>query len=195
MDGLPPAATLRAEPPSQVGGGSSVVTGMALVLSIVPLCSYVRVQRLQRVAFASSVASTARTACLAAAITAEGRSRPAVLLPCLAVGAEPEDLLAALHPGVLRKVPLGCIAFMVPLCQKSSALRVLALCKGWVLLLGLCMFSAHGAASFYFADPLTRCLTPFVATGTIVPSNRLIALCHHTVGRAIVCFIVPLIGN
>ena len=188
---------LRADPPSQVGGAESVVTGLALILGIVPLCSYLRVQLLQGVAFASSVPSTARTACLAAAISLAGRSRPAVLLPCWAVCAEPEDLLAASHPGVLRKVSLSCIAFMVPFYQKSSASRVLALCKGWVLdfLLGPCMFSAHGAALFFFADPLTRCLTPFVATGITVPTNTSTALCRHTVGCAIICFIVPFICN
>ena len=119
---------------------------MALILGIVPLCSYVKVQRLQGVAFASSLPSTVRTACLAAAILLLGRSRPAVLLPCWAVCTEPEDLFAAFHPGVLRKLSLSCIAIMVPLCQKSSALRVLALCKSWVLNLLLGMLSAHGAA-------------------------------------------------
>ena len=68
MDGLLPAAMLRADPPSQVAGAKSVVTGLALILDIVPFCSYVRVQLLQGVAFAGSVPSTTRTACLAAAI-------------------------------------------------------------------------------------------------------------------------------
>lgn len=52
-------------------------------------------------------------------------SRPAVLLPCWALGAEPEDLL---HPYLVSEMPLNCIAHVVPLCQEG----LLALCKGGV---------------------------------------------------------------
>ena len=58
MNGLLPAATLRAEPPSQVGGATGVIARLAFILGTVPLCSYARVPRMQGVAFASSLAST-----------------------------------------------------------------------------------------------------------------------------------------
>ena len=79
---------------------SCVIAGLALVLGMVPLCSYARVQCLQGVAFASSLPSTKWTACFAAASAPARLSRPAVLLPCRALGAEPEDLLAAVRPRV-----------------------------------------------------------------------------------------------
>ena len=89
--------------------------------------------------------------------------------------------------------PLG-IAFMVPLCQGSFALRVLPLSKCWVLDLPLAAVpvSALGAAWFFSAHPLVGCLTPFVATGITEPTNPLVALCHHTVRGTIISFKVPL---
>ena len=60
--GLLPAATLRAGPPSPVAGVSSVVAGLPLVPVMVPLCSYVRVERLQGVASACSLPNTEGTA-------------------------------------------------------------------------------------------------------------------------------------
>ena len=89
---------------------------LAFILGMVPLCSYVRVERLQGITLANSLPSTTRTPCLAASSSVTGRSRPAVLLPCWALGAEPEDLLAALQPGVVGKIALSCIALMIPLC-------------------------------------------------------------------------------
>ena len=135
IDGLLPAATLRAGPPSQVGGAYSVIAGLACVLGIVPLCSYVRVQRLQGVASACSLSSTEWTACLVAGCTIVRLSRPAVLLSCWALGAEPEDGLAALQRRVGRELPQERVLFVVPLCQASSCLWVLGLCKGWIFLL------------------------------------------------------------
>ena len=58
MDGLLPAATLRAAPPSHIVGASSVVAELAFILAMVPFCSYARVKRLQGVAFARSLPST-----------------------------------------------------------------------------------------------------------------------------------------
>ena len=65
-----------------------------MVPAIVPVCSCVRVERLQGVAPASSSPSTVWTACLPATGSIVRLCRPAVLLPCWALGAEPEDLLA-----------------------------------------------------------------------------------------------------
>ena len=161
MDGLLPAAVLRAEPPGQMRRAR-----LALVLCIVPLCSYAWVQRLQGVASASSMSSTEWTACLAAAHLRIRHCRPAVGLPCWAIGAKPEDLLVAFQPGVVREVRQRCI---VPLCQKIFASRVLAVCKGWLLdlLPGFCLPTTFPASSSVFADALTvRC--------------------------TIICFIVPL---
>ena len=83
---------------------------------MVPLCSYARVQCLQGVAFASSLPSTAWKARLWAASSAAKHSRPAVLLPCWALGAEPEYLFVAFQTGAEGKFPTRCIAFMIPLC-------------------------------------------------------------------------------
>ena len=163
---------------------------------MVPLCSYVRTQGLQGVTLASGMPSTDWTACLNAVISLVRWCRPAVLLPCWALVAEPEDMLVALQPGVVGKVALRCIAFMVPLCQEGFHLRVPGLCKGWLpSLVGPCMKSAFWAARFDFADALTRCCSPLVATGITEPTNKLIALCHRAVRCTIICCVVPLSCN
>ena len=82
-------------PPCQMIGVGSVVAGLATVLSMVPLCSYARVECLQGVAFASSHPNTERTARLVAPSPAERLCKLAVLLPRWTLGAEPKDLLAA----------------------------------------------------------------------------------------------------
>ena len=85
---------------------------------------------------------------------------------------------------------------MIPFCQESSLLRLPAFCKGWVLgLFALCLITALRAASFLFADPMTRWCIPLVATDITPPTNSLIALCHHTVRCTIICLIVPLSCN
>ena len=120
---------------------------------------------------------------------------PAVLLPCWAVGAEPEDLLATFQADFVRKVPMLCVASMVPLSQEGSHFMILALCKSGLLdhlPAGFVCIGALRAASFLFADPTTGCLTPLVATSITEPTNRLMALCHHTVRCTIIYFIVPL---
>ena len=95
-------------------GAGSVVAGLVLILTVVPFCSYVRVERLQRVASASSLSSTEGTACLDTASPIKWLSRPAVLLTCWALGAEPEDLLVAFQPYFVRIVSLSGIAFVIP---------------------------------------------------------------------------------
>ena len=82
--------------------------------------------------------------------------RPAVLLPHWALAAEPEDLLVAVQAGVVREVPVGCVALMVPFCQARLASRVLTLCKGWVpnMIFAPFIFVTLWTASFVFADPL-----------------------------------------
>ena len=114
IDGLLPAVTLRAGPPSDVAGASRVVAWLALVFAVVPLCSYVRIERLQRVATAHIPPRTEGTACLHAASAAERLSRPAVLLPCWALGAESENLLGASQCSLVRKVFQSYIAPVVP---------------------------------------------------------------------------------
>ena len=195
IDSLLPAASLRAEPPSQVGRASCVLAGLALVLGMVPLCSYPGAQRLQGVALASSMPSTEWTACLAAGSPLVRWCRPAVLLACWTIVAEPEDLLLALQAYFVRKVPTLCVARVIPLCQEGSHFRILALCKGWVLGLfaAFCIgFCTLWAASFFFADPLTRWCTPLVAANITEPTNRLTALGHHGVRSTVVGFTVPL---
>ena len=124
---------LRAVPPSQVGGASSVVAGLTLVLGMVPLCSYVRVQRLKGIALASSLPSTVRTTWSGRLSAITRLCRPTVLLTYRALDAEPEDLLVAFQSGVVGIIPPEGIVLMVPFSQESFASRVLALCKGWVL--------------------------------------------------------------
>ena len=194
MDGLLPAATLRAEPPGQMRAGS-VVTRLALAPGIVPLCSYVRVQRLQRSCICERPVQHRMNSLSAAAHSHIRLCRPAVGLPCWAIGAEPEDLLTALQPYFVRKVPMLCIARAIPLCQDGSHFRILALCKGWVLVLSAAFsicFCTLWAASLILADPVTRCCTPLMATDTTEPTNFLNAMCHHAVRCTSVCFIVPL---
>ena len=115
VNALPPAATLWADPPSKVGRASSVLTGLTSVLDMIPFCSGARAERLQGVAFASSMPSTEWTACLGATSAACRRSSPAVLFPCWALGAEPEDLLAAPQCHFVRRVPLSGISLFNPL--------------------------------------------------------------------------------
>ena len=110
-----------------------MITGLTLVFGVIPLCSYVRVQCLQGVALASIPPSTDWTACLVTASLLIWCYTPAMLLPCWALGSEPEDLLGASLSSVVGKVALRCIALMVPLCQDSFASRVLTVCKCWVL--------------------------------------------------------------
>ena len=93
-----------------------MIARLALVLALIPFCSYGRVQRLKGVAFASSLPGTEGTACLVFAGSIIGHCRPAMLLPLWALVAEPEDLLVAVQAGVVREVPVGSVAFMVPFC-------------------------------------------------------------------------------
>ena len=196
MNGLLPAETLRATPPRQMRRAGSVVIGLIFILAVVPLCSNVRVHRLQRVAFANSLPSTERAACLVAASSLVGNCRPAVLLPCWTAVAEPENLLITLLGSVLGKVSPRCIAFMVPFCQKSFASRVLAVCKGWVInpLLAACRVSTVGTAP-RFADSSIRCLRPSVATHLTQPTKILMGVCHNTVRGVTISFTVPLSCN
>ena len=80
MDGLLPAATLRAELPCQVARASSIVAGLALVLGMVPLCSYVRVRCLQGVAPASIPPNTKWATCLICKRPAQHRKDSRVCL-------------------------------------------------------------------------------------------------------------------
>ena len=162
--------------------------------ALIRLCSYGRVQRLQGIALASSLPSTEWTACFVFARSMSRPCRPAVLLPLWTLAANPEDLLVAVQAGVVREAFVGCVAFMVPLCQARFALRVLTLCKGWVPdpLLGLSIIGTLWAASLLLADALTWCCTPLVATHLTDPSNSLIALRRHAVRSTSICFIVPL---
>ena len=133
MNALPPAATPRAEPPCQAVGACSVVARLAFILTLIPLCGYARAQRLKGVAFASGLPNTERTAWSAWLHAVTWPCRPAVLLSSWTIGAEPEDLLVALQPYSVRKVPKLCITWVIPLCQEGSHFRLLALCKGWLL--------------------------------------------------------------
>ena len=189
MDGLLPAATLRAGPPGHVMRASSVVAGLAFTLPMVPVYGYARVERLQGVAFTSSLPSTARTAWFAATGSTKRRGRPAMLLLCWALAAKPEDLPTAFQPDFVREEPLICIAAVVPLCQQDRVL-----CNGWVLdpLVGLCILKTLRAASFDFADSIVNCGTPPVATDITAPPCRLMALGHHIVRSAIISLVVPL---
>ena len=85
---------------------------------------------------------------------------------------------------------------MIPLCQECSPLWVLALCQGWVLSpFALGLVTALWAATLHFADPRIGCCTPLMATDITQPTNRLTALCHHTVRCTIICLTVPLSCN
>ena len=84
-----------------------------------------------------------------------------MLLPCWALGTEPEDLLAigASLSSVVGKVALRCIALIVPLCQDSFASRVLRIFRvllgclvRFLVLAGL--VCAHSGQPFSFL--LTR---------------------------------------
>ena len=161
---------------------------------MVPLCSYVRTQGLQGVTLASGMPSTDWTTWSARLAAITRPCRPAVLLSKWAPETEPENLLAALQSNIVGKVPLRCVAFMVPLCQEGYHLRVPALCKGW-LLDDVLAFGTSWAASSVFADALTKCCSPLVATGITEPSDRLIALCHRAVRCTIICCVVPLSCN
>ena len=156
---------------------------------MVPLCSYAREERLQGVALTSNLPSTTWTTCPDGPSSAKWLCRPAVLLSCLALAAKPEDLLMAFQPDFVGKVPVNCIATVVPLCQQDRVL-----CNSWVLdlLVGLCILGALWAARFLFAASGINCGTPSIATGITVPPCRLIALCHHTVKSAIICLAFPL---
>ena len=89
---------------------SSVVAGLAFVPGVVPLCSYVRVELLQGVAFAGSLSSTKGTAWLETASATERHCRPAVFMPCWAFVAEPEDLFVAFQ-GYFGRKKYPCTAF------------------------------------------------------------------------------------
>ena len=82
----------------------SVLAGLPLVLAVMPVSSYDRMKGLQGVAIASSMPSTDWTAWNATPGAITGLCRPAVLLSCWALVAEPEDLLAALQCSVVGKV-------------------------------------------------------------------------------------------
>ena len=189
MDGLLPAATLRAGPPSHAARASSVIAGLTWVLVMIPLCSYARIERLQGVAFARSMASTEGAAYFAARGSTVRWGRPAVLLSCWTLLAKPVDLLGAFPPDFVRKVPKVCIALVIPLSQQNRVL-----CNAWVLSLfcSPCFLSAVRAAGFFFADPGIGCLVPFMATRITAPTSNHSTLRHHAVRSAIVILIVPL---
>ena len=169
-----------------------MVAGLAAVLGVVPLCSYVRVQRLQGVALTSSLPSKKETARLAAACPAEGLCRPAVLLPCWALGAEPEDLDVAFQLDLVRAIPSKCISLVVPFCQE----RMLASCKCWVHdpRLGFANISTVWTAS-PLGDSVRKSCFPMVTTVVTEPPATLIAFCYHVVRCGDVCCIVPLSCN
>ena len=186
---------LRAGPPSHIMGASSVIARLVLVLVLIPLCSYGRVQCLQGIASASCHPNTEGTACLGFARSKIRHCRPAVLLPRWALAAKPEDLLVAVQAGVVREVLVGCVAFMVPFCQACFASRVLTLCKGWVLDLTLAPFifvTLWAASSGFFTDPFTGLCTPLIATHLTDPSNGSAALRRYAVRCGVICLIVPL---
>ena len=83
---------------------------------------------------------------------------------------------------------------MVPLCQDSFAVRVLAVCKSRVRgpFLGPPIFATLWAGSFDFADPGTDGCTPLATTDTTKPTKNQTALRQYLVRSAIICFIVPL---
>lgn len=167
---------------------SREIAGLVYVFAVVPLCSCVRVECQQGVAFASSPPSTEWTACLVAASAIERLCRPAVLLPCRALGAEPEDLLVASQLYAVRSVSLSCIANVIPLGQE----RVIALCKSWVLgpSSGRC---AHWATNrTVFANSSNRRRAPLVATCITTPSTNVTAVCHHRFGGTTVRLVIPL---
>ena len=154
MGGLLPAASLRAGPSSDVVRASNVIPKVTLVLAMIPLCSYARVECLQGVASARSMPSTNGAALFATISSAIRWGRPAVLLACWALGAEPEDLLSTFQPDFVRKVPLVCIVFVIPLSQQDRVL-----CDAWMLkpLCSLCFLSTLQAARVFFADTGVRC--------------------------------------
>ena len=95
----------------------------------------------------------------------------------------------------VRKVPMVCIARVLPLCQEGSHFSILALCIGWVcdlLLVLLCNVTACWTASLVLADPGIRCSASLVAADITKLTNRLIAVGHHAVKCSTICLIVPL---
>lgn len=84
---------------------------------------------------------------------------------------------------------------MVPFCQESSAWRVLAVCKGWVLNLDFRSCTCTIGAPSLASDSVTRSCTPLVAAGITQPANRLMTLRHHAVRCTIIHFKVPLSCN
>ena len=197
MNALLPAATLRAEPPCQAVGACSVVARLAFILALIPLCGYARAQRLKGVAFASGLPNTEQTAWSAWLHAVTWPCRPAVLLSSWTIGAEPEDLLVALQPYSVRKAPMLCITRVIPLCQEGCHVRVLAVCKGWLLsfFAAFCIcFCTLWAASLVF-DPVIRSCPPLVTTSTTQPPNRLTTLCNHAGWCTIICLRIPLSRN
>ena len=111
-------------------------------------------------------------------------NRPAVLLSCWAVVAKPEDPLATLQSGVARKMPICCIALVIPFSQERI------ICKGWAL--GPFFEPCTPWAACVVADALIRCCTPLVIAGITQPMNGLLALRNHSVRGTIILLIVPL---
>lgn len=166
-----PADTLRAEPPSHKRGASNVITGLTLIFCHGPTLQLYEVQSLQGVASVSILPSTEWPACLAAATAAAGPSR-LMLLSRWTFVAKLGYLLVDLQHDAVKKVPLVCIAIVLPLCQQRRIL-----CNGWTIdLLCPCMFRTWQTALFLFLDRHIGCLTPLVAKSITEPSNRLIAL-------------------
>ena len=174
-----------------------MIAGLTLVFGVIPLCSHVRGACLQGVALANILPGTEWAVCQAAASSLIWCYTPAMLLPCWALGTEPEDLLGASLSSVVGKVAMRCIALMVPLCQDSFASRVPTLCKCWVPGPLLCQSSlcTLWAAISFFADALIGCCAPLMTTGITEPTNTLMALCHHAVRCTSICFVVPLSCN
>ena len=164
---------------------------------MVPLCSCVRVQRLQGIASASNLPSTDWAACLLLASSMIRSCRPAVLLSCWAFGAEPMYLLVAAQGYVVRILVLGSVLLMIPLRQKSSCIRILALSKGWAFdeLCTPCKPADASWAASVSIDPILDLHPPFVSTSITEPSNGLSAVRNHTVGSNIIFLVVPLSCN
>ena len=133
--------------------------------------------------------STTGAACLIGTGSAKWLCRPAMLLTRWALVAKPENLLVTFQPDFIRRMPMICIAFVIPLCQQD---RVLG--NGWVPdpLCSSCYFSALWTTRLLFADSSTGSRPPLVATGITMPMSKFRGLCHHTVRSTIIFFIVPL---
>ena len=161
INALLPASTAARCPPSHV-----VRVHCALILHIIPLQGQLWIVRAQRIALASLLTTTERTACGMFAGSAVYPCQVTMFLTCGAVGTQPEYFFLASCCCLVRQIAQGSIANWVPLTQQ----KMIAVSQSGMSLTN-CNASATFWASSSLANSVIDASSPYMAAGLTPPDS------------------------